>query len=71
MDTKKTTRKKEKTASTDFGFKPEDFKGMFEMMGNCCKAQNRFPDCNAMMKTMMQKCCGPQTEDTKSETQKK
>jgi hypothetical protein len=67
MDTEKTTNKKEKTTGTDFGFDPEDFKGMFEMMGKCCKAQDGFPDCTAMMKTMMQHCCGPKTDNTKTD----
>jgi len=70
METDKTNDNKNKIPGTDFGCKPEDFKGMFEMMAECFKAQNSVPDCSAMMKTMMQNCCGPKKENTKFEKQK-
>ena len=57
MDTEKTNDNKDKTPGADFGFDPEDFKGIFEKMGECCKAQNGMPDCATMMKTMMANCC--------------
>jgi hypothetical protein len=71
MNTEKTNGKKDKAAGTDFGCNPKDFKGMFEMMGKCCNGQDGFPDCTAMMKSMMQNCCEPKTENTKFEKQKK
>lgn len=45
--------KSEKTGSTDFGCKPEDFQKLFEMMGKCCPGMGDIPDCSAMMKEMM------------------
>ncbi len=67
MDTEKTKDSKDKTAGMDFGCNPEDFKGMFEMMGKCCNTQDGFPDCSAMMKSMMQNCCGPKTDNIKTD----
>ena len=67
MDTENAKKNKKKTPDTDFGCKPENFKGMFEMMAECFKTQGGLPDCSAMMKTMMQNCCGPKAESTRSE----
>jgi hypothetical protein len=67
MDTEKTKNKKKKTTGTDFGCNPEDFKGMFEMMGKCCASRDGVLDCSAMMKTMMESCCGPKTDNIKAD----
>jgi hypothetical protein len=67
MDTEKKTNKKDKAAGIDFGCNPEDFKGMFEMMGKCCASRDRVPDRSAMMKTMMESFCGPKTDNTKTD----
>jgi hypothetical protein len=56
MNTEKTNDNKDKTTGPDLGCNPEEFKGMFEMMGECCKTQGGFPDCEAMMKTVMANC---------------
>ncbi len=62
MNTKGTSKKKEKTNSADHGFGPG--KSMFEMMSECCGNREGHPDCSAMMKGMMEKmgnqsCCAP------------
>lgn len=67
MDTKKSKDKKGKMPGSEFRCSPEEFKGMFEMMGKCCNAGDGFSDCSATMKTMMENCCGPKTENTSSE----
>jgi hypothetical protein len=67
MDTKNTKDKADKTAGTDFGFNPENIKGMFEMMGKYCGSRDRVPDCSAMMKTMMETCCGPKTDNSRTD----
>lgn len=50
--------------------------GMFEMMKRCCAGQGRFPDCSAVMESVMeaarnQPCCRPKTEDTEFDGSKK
>ncbi|MEE9496565.1 MAG: hypothetical protein V3V39_08565 [Desulfobacterales bacterium] len=67
MDTEKTKDSKDKAGGTDFSCNPQDFKGMFGMMGKCCSAQDGMPDCSATMKTMMQNCCGPKTDNIKTD----
>jgi hypothetical protein len=67
MNTEKTTNKKEKTTGTDFGFNPENIKGMFEMMCKCCASRDGVPDCSTMMKTMMETCSGPKTDNVKTD----
>jgi hypothetical protein len=67
MDTEKTKESRDKAAGTGSSCNPQDFKGLFEMMGKCCSAQDGMPYCSAMMKTMMENCCGPKAENTRSE----
>jgi len=67
MDSKKTKDCKDKAGGMDSSCNPQNFKGMFEMMGKCCSAQDGMPDCSAMMKNMMENCGGPKAENTKSE----
>ena len=60
MDTGKTENSKDKAdkaEGTEFSCNPQDFKGMFEMMGKCCSAPDEMSDCSAMMKSMMANCC--------------
>ena len=59
-----------KTKGTNLGCcNSENFKEMFEKMGKCCPGQGDsfdFSDMkDAMMKKMMQMCCGPMATDTK------
>jgi hypothetical protein len=68
--TKNSTDNAGKAGETDFSCNPQDFKGMFEMMSKCCSAQGEMPDCSAMMKVMMENCCGPKAEHSNSEKQK-
>ncbi len=72
MNTKGTSKKKEKTNSADHGFGP--VKEMFEMMSKCCGNTEGHPDCTAMMKGMMEsmkrQCCMPDN-DAESERKKK
>jgi uncharacterized metal-binding protein len=42
------------------------FERMFEMMSQCCKGAGSLPDCFSMMR-MMEKCCGPRTENKSAE----
>ena len=53
MNTEKTNDNKNKTADSDFGCNPDDFKAMFKMMGEWCTNKGRFPDCATMIKTMV------------------
>lgn len=48
--------KEEKTAACG------GFERMFEMMSKCCRGEGALSDCFSMM-SMMEKCCGPKTED--------
>ena len=66
MDNEKTKNSKDKTAGTDFSCNPQDFKGMFEMIGKCFSDQDEMPDCSAMMKTMMANCGQSRTKYKKS-----
>jgi hypothetical protein len=70
MGTDKTKNSKDKARGMDFGCNPRDVKGMFEMMGKCCSAQEGISDCSTMMKSMMETCCGPKAENSNSEKQK-
>ena len=61
-----------KAKDTDFGCcNPENFKEMFEKMSKCCPGQGDSPDFSAMqgamMKNMMEMCCGPIATDTKGD----
>ena len=47
-----------------------DFQKMAEMMKNCCSGQEGSQDCSALMKEMMETCCGPGKEKTKTDEQK-
>jgi len=65
-----TKDKRTKAKDTDFGCcNPENFKEMFEKMSRCCPSQGDSPDFSAikgaMMKNMMEMCCGPIATDTK------
>jgi len=60
------------TKGTDFGcYNPENFKELFEKMSKCCPGQGDSPDFSvmkdAMMKNMMEMCCGPIATDTKGD----
>jgi hypothetical protein len=60
--------------STDFRCcNPENFEKMFEKMSKCCPGQGDSPDFSAMkgamMKNMMEMCCGPKTTDIKEDTE--
>jgi hypothetical protein len=70
METQKSNDNKGKTAGTVFGCNPEDFKKMFRTMDSCCSAQKGMPDCSTMMKTMMETCCGPKTDESKTDRRK-
>ncbi len=59
-----------KTKGTDFGCcHPENFKEMFEKMGNCCPKQGDSFDFSTMkgvmMKNMMERWCGPASTEGK------
>ncbi|NIM96592.1 MAG: hypothetical protein GTO24_00490 [candidate division Zixibacteria bacterium] len=74
MNTEKTKKKEDKAGCADFvstfkGFQ-EMFKGMPEGMGKCCTGQDGTIDCSTMMKSMMEICCGPKTEDTEGDSTK-
>jgi len=74
MQTKETKDKGTKAEGTEFGCSgPENFKEMFEKMSKCCPGQGDSPDFSAMkgamMKNMMEMCCGPKTTDTKEDTE--
>jgi hypothetical protein len=61
-----------KAKNTDFGCcNPENFKEMFKKMSKCCPGQGDSPDFSAMkgamMKNMMEMCCGPIATDTKGD----
>jgi len=49
----------------------ENFQKMFEKMSNCCPGQGDSTDFStmkgAMMKNMMEMCCGPKTTDAKGD----
>ncbi len=47
---------------------PENFKGMFEMMGKCHTGKSGF-DCSSMMEMMKnQSCCGPEADSSDKKT---
>jgi hypothetical protein len=74
MQTEKTKDNETKGESTDFGCcNPENFQKMFEKMSKCCPGQGDAPDFSAMkgamMKNMMEMCCGTKTTDTKKDTE--
>ncbi|UCH22023.1 MAG: hypothetical protein JSU83_01840 [Deltaproteobacteria bacterium] len=71
MGTEKANDSNDKSGGTDFSCNPQDCNGMFEMMDKFCSAQGQMSDCSAMMKAMMEKCCGPKAENSKSEKQQK
>ena len=75
MHTEETKDKGYKAKSTDFGFAPMG-RRMCEMMSKSCTGQGGFPDCSAMMKSVMeaagnQPCSTPKTEDTEFDGSKK
>ena len=68
MHTEKTKDKGYNAKSTDFGCAPMGLR-MFEMMRKSFTGQGGFPDCSAMIKSVMeamgnQPCCTPNKEDT-------
>ena len=70
MKTEDTKNNGTKGESTDLGCcNPETFQKMFEKMSKCCSGQGDSTDFSAMkgamMKNMMEMCCGPKTTDTK------
>ncbi len=74
MQTEETKDNGIKDESTDFGCcNSENFQKMFEKMSKCCPGQGDAPDFSAMkgamMKNMMEMCCGSKTTDTKGETE--
>ena len=74
MKTEDTKNNGTKGESADFGCcNPENFQKMFEKMNKCCPGQGDSPDFSAMngamMKNMMEMCCGPKTTDTKQDTE--
>ncbi len=76
MQTEETKDNGTKTEETEFGCcGPENFKKMFEMMSKCCPGQGDSPDFSAMkgamMKNMMETCCGVKTTDSQNGTSAK
>ncbi|MCP4367853.1 MAG: hypothetical protein GY797_07040 [Deltaproteobacteria bacterium] len=74
MKTEETKDNETKAKNTDFGCcNPENFQKMFEKMDKCFPGQGEATDFSAMkdsmMKKMMEMCCGPQTVNTKEDTQ--
>jgi hypothetical protein len=75
MQTKETKDKGYEAKSTNFRFAPTG-RGMCEMMSKSCTGHGGFPDCSAMMTSMMeaarnQPCCTPKKEDTEFSGSKK
>lgn len=64
MPTEGTKDKGGKAGCTDFGSTSKDFQEMFEAMSKCCTGQGGSPDCSAIMKGMMEMCCGPKADST-------
>ena len=74
MQTEETKDSGAKAEKTDFGCcGPENFQKMFEKMSKCCPGQGDAPDFSAMqgamMKNMMEMCCGSKATETKKETE--
>ncbi len=74
MQTEETKDNGTKAEGTDFGCcGPENFQKMFEKMSKCFPGQGDAPDFSAMkgamMKNMLEMCCGPKTTDTQNETE--
>jgi hypothetical protein len=74
MQTEETKDNGAKAEGTDFGCcNPENFQKMFEKMGKCFPGQGDATDFfamkGAMMKNMMEMCCGPKTTATKEDTE--
>jgi len=66
MNTEEKKDKKNKTGFAGAGCCSENFKGMSEMMRNCC-AGHEASDVSNMMKAMMEMCCGPKAKGTKGD----
>ncbi len=73
MNTEKTKDQENKTGCSSFG---SDFKGFQEMfekmsskMGACCANQDGAMDCSSMKSGMTQMCCGPKTDETKTDSE--
>ncbi len=74
MQTEETKDNGTKTEETEFGCcGPENFQKMFEKMGKCFPGQGDATDFSAMkgamMKNMMEMCCGPKATGNKGETE--
>ena len=70
MSKERTKSQDKKNNKPDFECCPGDFQKMAKMMENCCSGQEGTQDCSALMKEMMQSCCGPGKEKTKTDEQK-
>ena len=76
MDTEKTKDRGNKAGCADFGPASKGFQEMFEKMsakmGTCCSGQDGSVDCSTMMSGMMkgmaEMCCGPKTDETKTDS---
>ena len=73
MQTEETKDNGTKSGCSDFGCcNPENFKKMFETKCECFSGQGDSTDFSAMkeamMKNMMEMCCGSKAEDTKTDT---
>jgi hypothetical protein len=62
-----TKDKENRTGPADFTSACEGFQGMFEKMAKCCPGKGDFTDCSGMMNKMMEMCCGPKTNNNKTE----
>ena len=63
MSTEDTKEKDDKAGCTDFESTLKGFQYMCDGMSKCCAGQDGPIDCSAMM----ERCCGPKSNNTKSD----